>query len=164
MQVSHSHFTKYTSKSVQYTSPCGLFICDGQAVNRTTVGRLGSEAITISKRSVMKNEEPNERKITRIRNQSPPQSLQSKNSKEVSLPEIVMVSKASSHFPVKPPLYTYLNNSAVNEENMRRAAEINLHRKIYFDDSNRNIPKSEYLNRIWFPATKRMHSLQKILQ
>jgi len=156
MKLSQDHVNRYTSQKILFTYPPGQFICDGKFVNRRTLDVSNdSGVLTPPELKKIQHHELNEVKCTVPK--SPKSSIK-------NIPEIVMFSKSSSHYPVEPPQYLYLNNRAVNDANKIRADEINLHRRVFFDDGNQNIPKSEHINRIWFPNTKRFRSLEKTVR
>lgn len=165
-------YVKYTSQKILFTSPPGQFICDGKVVNRRTLDVTNYSGVstslselnsTVIQSLAQESKKIKTHELNEVKNavqKSPVSSL--KNYPRV--PEIVMFSKSSSHYPVEPPQYLYLNNGAVNNANKIRADEINLHRRVFFDDGNQNVPKSEHINRIWFPTTKRFRSLEKTVR
>ena len=173
MKISQDYLNRCTSKKVLFTASSGQFICDGKVVDRIQQEAINNYSLNdvpspscinslkvepkLSKTCESKQQVPSK---TSIVPNSPVSSIQ----KQPRIPEIVMFSKSSSHYPVEPPQYLYLNDRTVNDANKKRADEINLHRRVYVEDSNQSIPKSEYINRIWFPATKRMRSLEKIVR
>lgn len=169
MKISQDYVNRCTSQKVLFTASTGQFIYDGKVVNRIqkevvnslndvpTPVYINSPEPKICKNYESKSQVPSK---TNSKPKSPVLSVQ----KQPRIPEIVMFSKSSSHYPVEPPQYLYLNDRAINDANKKRADEINLHRRVFLDDSNQNIPKSEYINRIWFPATKRLRSLEKTVR
>ena len=159
MKLSGEYFDKYTCRRVLHTAPSGQFIFDGRKINRCDNGVIPH---SIFHENFIAKSEPIAIKNSPTRNQKGKQFTN-----PPKLPEIVMFSKCSSHYRIHPPFYTYLQDERINDANQRRADEINLLRKIFYDDANPKVDnedsiKIERMNRLMFPARRRLQSLERL--
>jgi hypothetical protein len=161
MKISHSYFQNYSCPRINHTAPTGLFVCDGKTLERDQFNKrivqemdfasdLTDKSNPKSKTSLINTKKIHPKKTTALRDA------------EIQ-PHILKSSRSSSHYPLTAPVYTYLQLPEINPANQKRAEDISFYRKVYVDDGRSTFTTADMVNRIWFPNTTKMRSLERML-